>query len=156
MKRSVRIILFAAALLTLSGCVNKFKQVKITSAAIESLSPSGMKRFDAVVALGIDNPAPSFNIMNLKADVRKDTVAILHLTGENVAVQGKSSKVYRVPVTAEIDPSVSLLQLAIMARNFNPELYVVDLSAKAMVAGVGKNLVYNDIPLSSLLEKASQ
>ncbi|MCR5561577.1 MAG: hypothetical protein K6F58_07170 [Bacteroidales bacterium] len=156
MKRNIAIILLAAALLSLTGCVNKFKQVKITSVELESVKPRGMKTYDAVVQLGIENPAPSFNIMNLKADVRRDSLAIIHLSGENVAVAGRSSKVYRVPVTAQIDSSVTLLQLALLARSFNAELYVVDLSAKAMVAGVGKTLEYTGIPLASLLNKASQ
>ena len=156
MKRSTVILLLLAAMLCLSGCVNKFKQVKITSVELESVKPRGMKTYDAVVQLGIENPAPSFNIMNLKADVRRDSLAIVHLSGENVAVAGRSSKVYRVPVTAQIDSAVTLLQLAMLARSFNPELYVVDLSAKAMVGGVGKKLEYNGIPLASLLNKASQ
>jgi len=156
MKRSIKILLLLSAVLCLSGCANKFKQIKITSAAIESVSPAGLKTFDAVVALGIDNPAPAFNIMNLRADVKKDTLAMIHLSGENIAVAGRREQVYKVPVKAQIDSSVTLLQLAIMARNFKPADYTVDISARAVVGGIGKNLSYTGIPLATLLEKASQ
>ena len=156
MKRSIRIILLLAALICLSGCVSKFKQIKITSVSLESVNPVGLKNYDAVVALGIDNPAPSFNIMNLNADVRRDTVPVIHLKGENVAVAGRSSKVYRVPVSVQIDSAVSLLRLAVLARNFKAEDYKVDLSARAVVGGVGKNLSFTDLSLADLMQKANR
>lgn len=156
MKRILRIILLLAALSAISGCANKFKKVKITSVDVESVTPTGLKSFKALVSIGIDNPAPSFNIMNLKADLRRDTVAMMHLYGENLAVEGKCEKVYRLPVTAQIDSAVSLLKMAYLVRSFNPAEYVVDISARAVVGGIGKNLVYKDIPLSSLMDQARQ
>ena len=144
------------ALLCLSGCVNRFKQIKITSVGVESVSPSGLKTFDAVVSLGIDNPAPAFNIMNLMADVKRDTTAMIHLKGENIAVSGRSSRVYRLPVTVQIDPAVSLLQLAILARNFKAEDYTVDVHARAVVGGIGKNLSFEGMSLASLMQKADK
>lgn len=156
MKRSIGIILVLAALLSLGGCANKFKKIKITSVALESVNPTGLKSFDAVVALGINNPAPSFSIMNLKADVWRDSVAMFHARGENVAVAGRSERVYRVPVSGQLDSAVTLLQMAVLLRKFNPAEYTVDLSARAVVGGIGKDLVYTGIPLVSLLEKARQ
>ena len=156
MKKAIKIIVLALALLPMSSCVNKFKQIEITSAAIESVTPKGLKKYDAVVALGVKNPAPAFNLMNLKADVYRDSTAILHLTGENVAVAGRTEKVYKLPVSAQIDSSVTLMQLAILARKFKPEEYTVDVSARAVVGGVGKNLYFSGMSLASLMEKASK
>ncbi len=154
MKRGVRIILLAVALLSLGGCMNKFKQIKITSVTLESVNPTGLKSFDAVVNLGINNPAPSFNIMNLKADVKRDSVAIFHARGENIAVAGRKEQIYRVPVSGQLDSAVTLLQMAVLLRRFDASEYTVDLSARAVVGGIGKDLVYTGIPLASLLEKA--
>lgn len=152
MKRGFKIILpLLVGALCLSGCVNKFKQIKITSASLESIVPTGLKSFDALICLGIDNPAPSFNIMHLKADIMKDSIVVLRAAAENVAVDGKCSREYKIPVNGSIDPGISRFKLAIMARNFNPEEYTVNLSARATIAGIGKDLEYK-LPLGKLLK----
>lgn len=154
MKKGIGIIiLLLFALLSLSGCARKFKQIKITSASLESVIPEGLKNFDAVISLGIDNPAPSFNILHLKADVMKDSIPLLHAAAENVAVEGRCERVYRIPVKGSIDPSTSWLKIALLARHFNPEEYTVDISARATIAGIGKDLAYKGIPLGKLLKK---
>lgn len=156
MRRGIKIILMLiAGTLCLSGCVNKFKRIKITSASLESIIPTGLKSFDALICLGIDNPAPSFNIMNLKADIMKDSIAIIRASSENVAVDGRSSREYKIPVTGSIDPDISWFQLAIMARNFKPDEYIVKLNARATIAGIGKDLEYK-VPLSRLLKKQEE
>ena len=41
-------------------------------------------------------------------------------------------------------------------RKFKPEEYTVDVSARAVVGGVGKNLNFSGMSLASLMEKASK
>lgn len=155
MKKSIVLILTAVLVTaSLSSCVSKFKKVKIVSCDVESFIPSGLKSFNAVAKVGIDNPAPDFNIKNIHATIRKDTLDILYVDAENVAVDAKSNKVYRVPVAGQLSKSVTLLQLALMAKDFKPEDYKVDISGRATVAGnIGKNIKYKDVPLKKFIDK---
>ena len=150
------IVLLTLAAAGVSGCANKFKKVSITSAALESVFPDGLRSFNAVVSIGINNPAPTFDILHLHADVFRDSAAVLHADAENIAVDGRSERTYRIPVKGSFDPGLPLLQLAIMAKNFKPEEYTVSISARARVAGIGKDLAYEGIPLASLLKKEQE
>lgn len=152
--RNVLVALLAAALLQGCGLKKKFSEIKLTSFELASFKPSGLKAFDALVDVGISNPAPSFDIKHLNAVVRKDTSAILHLSAENVSVDGKGEKVYRVPVRGYLDPQYTLMDLAFLASHFNPEGYMVDITARAELgADIGKDLEYKDVPLGKFLRK---
>ena len=155
MKKSIVLVLAAVlAIASLSSCVSKYKKVKIVSCDLESFIPSGLKSFNAVAKVGIDNPAPDFNIKHVHATIKKDTLDILYVDAENVAVDAKCNKVYRVPVAGEISKNINLLQLAIMAKDFKPEDYKVDITGRATVAGnIGKDIKYKDVPLKKFIDK---
>ena len=157
MKKRLAFILAALlAIVCLSSCVSKYKKVKIVSCDVESFLPSGLKAFNAVAKVGIENPAPAFNIKDIQATVRRDTVDVLYINAENVAVDGKCTQVYRVPVAGQLSKGVSLLQLALMAKNLQSEidLYKVDVTGRATVAGnVGKDIKYKDVPLKKFIDK---
>lgn len=157
MKRRIRISLaLLLSVICLSGCMRRFKEIKVTSAALESLQPDGLRNFDAVIGLGISNPAPAFNILHLRAEILRDTLEIAHATAENIAVDGKTERVYSIPVKGGISDGVSLLRVARLLRNFNPDEYTVDVHARASIAGVGKNLEFTGIPLSKLLKESEE
>ncbi|MBO4596191.1 MAG: hypothetical protein J5632_06230 [Bacteroidales bacterium] len=157
MKKSIVLILAAVlAIASLSSCVNKYKKVKIVSCDVESFIPSGLKSFNAVAKVGIDNPAPDFNIKNIRAVVRRDTLEVLYMDAENVAVDAKCNKVYRVPVAGQLSKSVSLIQLVVMAKNLQSEIdaYKVDITGRATVAGnIGKDIKYKDVPLKKFIDR---
>lgn len=146
-------ILLLAAMLAGSCGIRKYKDIKITSFAVESFTPTGLKSLDAVVEVGVDNPAPAFNIMNLEAEIYRDSVHLAHLSAENVAVEGRCDRLYKIPVSGQVDPAVTLLNLMLLAKDFRSEEYSVSIKAKAMIAGIGKDLAFDDIPLERLLKK---
>ena len=144
MKRTLKILLIALlGLLCFSSCVSKYRKVKISSCEIESFLPSGLKGFNAVAKVGIDNPAPDFNIKSIRATIRRDSLE-----------DGKCNKVYKVPVSGQISKSFSLIQVVALASKFNPDEYRVDISGRATVAGnLGKDIEYKNVPLKKFIEK---
>lgn len=153
-RRVIKVFIFLLAAMFACSCgVRKYKDIKITSFAVESVTPSGLKSLDALVEVGIDNPAPAFNIMNLEAEIFRDSVHLAHFSAENVAVEGKCDRLYKIPVSGQIDPAVTLLNLMLLARDFKSEEYSVSVKAKAMIAGIGKELAFDDIPLERLIKK---
>ena len=155
MKRTLKILLIALlGFLCFSSCVSKYRKVKISSCEIESFLPSGLKGFNAVAKVGIDNPAPDFNIKNIRATIRRDSLDLLYINAENIAVDGKCNKVYKVPVSGQISKSFSLIQVVALASKFNPDEYRVDISGRATVAGnLGKDIEYKNVPLKKFIEK---
>ena len=46
------------------------------------------------------------------------------------------------------------MQVLATYKSFNPEEFTIDLHARANIAGkVGKDIEYNDVPLSKLMKK---
>ena len=63
MKRIAKIsLLMLLAAFMLTGCVSKYKKIKVSSFEMESVVPSSLRSANVVVAVGIDNPAPSWQV----------------------------------------------------------------------------------------------
>ena len=66
--------------ISIEGCegVSKIKDIKVTSCGVENYSLKGLRSLDAVLAIGIDNPAMAFTVTGLSG--------ILKYMGEEVAL----------------------------------------------------------------------
>lgn len=138
----------------LTGCVSKYKKVKVTSFELESVVPSSLRSANIVVAVSIDNPAPSFQVRDLEATIKQNGSVMGLVTGEPVSVDGKCERVYRIPLQAQLAEGVGIIQLLATYKNFNPEDFTVDLHARANVAGkIGKDIDYKDVPLSKFMKQ---
>lgn len=155
MKKVLKIcILLMLAGVTLTGCVSKYKKIKVTSFELESVVPSSLRSANVVVAVGINNPAPAFQVRDLEATVKQNGNVMGLVTGEPVSVDGKCERVYRIPLQAQLAEGVGLIQLLATYKSFNPEEFTIDLHARANVAGkIGKDIDYKDVPLTKFLKK---
>lgn len=155
MKKALRIsFLLVAACLLLSGCVSKYKKISVSSFELESVVPTSLRSANVVVAVGIDNPAPSFELRDIEATVKRGEEVMGVVTGEPVSIDGKSERVYRIPLQAQLADGISLMQLLATYKSFNPEDFCLDLHARANVAGkIGKDIDYKDVPLTKFLKK---
>ena len=155
MKKLLKIstLLLVSALL-LTGCVSKYKKIKVSSFNVESVVPSSLRSANVVVAVGINNPAPSFQVRDIEATVKRGDEVMGVVTGEPVSIDGKCDRVYRIPLQAQLAEGISIMQLLAIYKSFNPEEFTLDLHARANVAGkIGKDIEYNDVPLTKFLKK---
>ena len=155
MKRLVRIsLLLLLAAFVLTGCVSKYKKIKVSSFELESVVPSSMRSANVVVAVGINNPAPAFQVRDIEATVKQNGNVMGLVTGEPVSVDGKCERVYRIPLQVQLAEGVGLMQLLATYKSFNPEEFTIDLHARANVAGkIGKDIDYKDVPLTKFMKK---
>ena len=60
-------LLVTSIVTALPGCgsLAKVKEIKVTSCGVESYSMKGLRSLDAVLAIGIDNPAMEFTVNEL-------------------------------------------------------------------------------------------
>ncbi|MBR4821769.1 MAG: hypothetical protein IKZ71_01310 [Bacteroidales bacterium] len=155
MKKAIKIsVLLLLAGMLLTGCVSKFKKISVSSFELESVVPTSLRSANVVVDVGIDNPAPSFQVRDIEATIKQNGNVMGMITGEPVSVDGKCNRVYRVPLKAQIAEGVSLMQVLATYKSFNPEEFTIDLHARANIAGkIGKDIEYNDMPLTKFLKK---
>ena len=155
MRRNLKILvlMLLAALMT-TGCVSKYKKIKISSFELESVVPTSMRSCNAVVVVGIDNPAPSFQIKEIEATLKRDGSVFGTVNGETVSVDAKCNRQYRIPLQAQLAEGVGIMQLYSAYRSFRPEDFTIDLHARAVLAGdIGKTIEYTDVPLTKFIKK---
>ncbi len=136
----------------LSSC-SKVKDIKVTSCALESYSLRGFRSIDAVLAVGIDNPAFAFTVTDLNGIVKYKGEDFATYKADTVSVQKKSARVYDVPCSATLSDGVTLARLLSILKAGNLEGFTTDVVAKVKLrGGAGKTLRINDLDLQELME----
>jgi len=154
MNRVIKFILLIAAAVLVSGCAKSYKDIRVTSLKLVSVSPRGITGIDVLVELGIDNPIAGFEVFDLSGILKMDGKPCLNITADQLVVQGSSSKVYRIPLVGELDGSFNPLMLVTLFQNMDPTRFTADISARVNLrGGVGKVIELKDQPLDILLER---
>lgn len=144
------------SLAALGGCagISKVKDIRVTSCGVESYSLKGLRSIDAVLAIGIDNPAMAFTVTDLNGILKLNGEDVAFYSADTVRVDKKSSKVYDVPCRATLSESVSLMQALQIARKGSLEGLTTDIEAKVKLKnGSGKTLKFKDLDLKEMAER---
>lgn len=157
MKNISKIILGFLIVLSLGsvfpGC-SKVKDIKITSCGLESYSLKGLRSVDAVLAIGIDNPAFAFTVTQIDGLVKYNGEDFATYTADTVAVAKKCSKVYDLPCSATLSDGVSLGKILSIAKNGGLEGFTTDITAKVKLkSGAGTTLKFKDLDLKEMMDE---
>lgn len=145
--RHILIFLAMACMLCLSSGCNKFKDIKVTGAKLESIRPAGLKSVHGTVLVGIDNPTMSFTIKDIEGKVRRKGSPFCSFAADGITVAKKCDDWYRMNGTVMLDPSVSVISILSLVNNFNPDDYTVDLSMRVKLKnGPAARINKKDIP----------
>ena len=159
MKAMRNIFLFLAAALTLvslDGCagLSKIKDIRVTSCGVESYSLKGLRSVDAVLVIGIDNPAMAFKVTRLDGILKYQGEDVAFYTADTLSVDQKSCKVYDLPCTATLSEKVTLVQMLQIAGRGSLEGFTTDIEAKVKLRnGAGKTLKFKNLDLQEMAEK---
>lgn len=156
MKKHLPIIALIISALLMCGCSGHgIKDIKVTSVKIVSVSPRGLNGLDALLELGIHNPAMSFEVTDVTGVAKMDGQECLVVTADQLIVSGKTDKVYSVPLKGSLSEGFNPFQLLnIVGGSMDMSKITVSVKAKvALRGGIGKNIELKDIPLSSLISK---
>lgn len=154
MKRFGAIIL-ALAVLLVAGCGGGIRNISVTSFRLASVNLQGLSGITALAEVGIHNPSAGFEVTDIRAVIRMDGEPFAVLTSDSLAIEGRSDKVYELPVTGRMAGGFNPLHLLRMAGgDWDSGRMTVDVTARVSFrGGVGKNVEYKDIPLDTLMEK---
>ena len=138
MLRFKRILPIVATVLTLclAGCnrIEQIKNIQMTSWALESVTPVGLRGLEAELAVGIENPAMQFTL--------EDIEGVLFYKGTEFVVY-----------TAHLGGEFSLLGALGLLRNYDLADFTTDIQARVRLkSGVSKKLTFKDIPIKELVE----
>ena len=136
-----------------AGCgVTKVKDIKVTSVDFKYFTPTSSRSMEAVLLLGINNPAMAITVSDLEGSVSYGGRPIVLVSGGEIPLEKKSEKVYEVPCSASLADGVSLLGLLpILSAGTGEGLTAEIRMHVATRKGIGTDLVFNDLTVKKLL-----
>ena len=157
MLRFKRILPIVATVLTLclAGCnrIEQIKNIQMTSWALESVTPVGLRGLEAELAVGIENPAMQFTLEDIEGVLFYKGTEFVVYTADPITVKGKSAAVYPLTCAAHLGGEFSLLGALGLLRNYDLADFTTDIQARVRLkSGVSKKLTFKDIPIKELVE----
>lgn len=151
--RRILVAVTAAALtcLVVGSCgVSKIKDIKLVSAGVKYIIPTSLRTFDAMLELGIDNPAMTFNVSGIDGGIRVDEVPFATFTAGEVRVEGKQIIRYELPCSITLEPGISLIDVLKLSTRRSLDGIKADINLKvASKNGTFKApLSYKDLDLA--------
>lgn len=151
-----RVILIAvsAMALCLTGCkdIQNIKNIKVTSVAVETISPNGLRGMTVGLAVGVDNPSFHVDLSEINGALKLSGKVLGRVTMDPFTLHGKSAEIYHLRAFVTIEQGVTLSELAALLDMETLNQCMVDVSARATLKnGLSKVLNFNDIPVKDLL-----
>lgn len=154
MKNTVRLFIIALAAFCLCSCAQSFKDIKVTSCELVSLSPRGLSALDATVSVGVDNPTVQVTLSQAYGLVKMNGEPCLHITADDVTLAPKTEDIYTLELHGNIDSNFNPFQLITLFREPDWSVMTMDIWFRGTLKnGLGKDFEYKDIPLKDLLDK---
>ena len=142
-----------ATMLCLTGCKN-VKDIRITSAKLESVSPRGFKSLDVFFTVGVDNPARQVKISEIDGSLKHSGKVIGKLAMDPFVLTARSSETYTFKANVSLAKGAGFKDLMMLASPDGLNECTVDLTAKAAYGiGAPMPVKLKDIPLKELLDK---
>lgn len=151
-----RVILIAvsAMALCLTGCkdIQNIKNIKVTSVAVETVSPNGLRGMTVGLAVGVDNPSFHVDLSEINGALKLSGKVLGRVTMDPFTLHGKSAEIYHLRAVVTIEQGVTLSELAALLDMETLNQCMVDVSVRATLKnGLSKVLNFNDIPVKDLL-----
>ena len=153
MKKILIETLLALSVIMISGC-GKIEDIRITSARLVQITPSGLRGVKAIVEVGVDNPSMTFTVSDISGTVYyKGARYVDFEAAEPIVVKKKTSELHTVEVDGRVSDGVSLLSVLSLARNFDMNQVSVDIEASVKAKGIKKKISLKQVPLNKLAGK---
>ncbi len=151
------IVAALAAVFCLSSCggIRKLEDLKVTSASITSISPSGLKSASINLEVGVDNPGTQVTLSEISCNLERFGKVLGMVAVDPFTIEAKTEKTYSLKADVTLGQGMNLLDMAqFLDKNAINEM-TADIKARVQLkGGASKNLVFNDIPLKKLIETA--
>ena len=148
------LIILSVCITLLAGCGGSVNDIEVTTFNIISVTPRGATELYATIELGIRNPIMAFTLQDMEGTIKMDGQPCIRFTADQLMVDGKSDKVYVIPVKGKLMDEFNPWQLLSVLKDNDFSKMTVDASARvSLKPGVGKNIAFKDMSLEKLLKK---
>ena len=157
MRRKAYIPFILVLCLLMSGCsgLNRLRNIRVTSAELESASPRGFRSLAGTVLLGIESPEGYTEFFDTEGYISRLGVKIGTFDVEPVILDAGGSQSCRLFVTVSLMPDISVMEVLSLMSDFNLNDYTLDL--KTMVRfrpdAKGIKLSFKDKTVSDIINR---
>lgn len=154
MKRVIAILI--VCILALSGCSSGFKDIRITSCNLVSITPMGLSSVEAKVEMGILNPTVQFTLSNVTGCLKLGDKPYILLTTGDITVAANSEAVYPLEVLGTLAEGTNPFVVLSILTSAKLDLSTFKADVKAHITlknGVGKDIELKDLPLTDIVKK---
>lgn len=144
------VMLLCVMALCFSGCA-KLKDIRPVSGRIESIMPSGLRSVVVTACVGIDNPASQVTVSDIEGRISHSGKVLGRVSVDPVVLQPRTEQEYHLRAVLTLEENVSLMEVLALAGKGGLDNCMADVSFKATLKGVSKNMKYENIPLKKLL-----
>ncbi len=142
-----------ASVLLLAGC-RDYRDIRVTSCSIESLSPHGLRSAGIALCVGVSNPAREIRLSDMEGTVRLGGEALGTFNAEPVVIPAKSFSEVDVDAQVHADASMSFMQAISLFSRLDPKECTVDISLTVKIkGGLRKRLSFKNVPVMDFLRK---
>lgn len=152
--KRILLIAVSAMALCLTGCkdIKNIKNIKVTSVAVETITPNGLRGMVIGLAVGIDNPSFNVDLSEINGALKLSGKVLGRVRMDPFTLHGRSAETYHLRAVVAIEKGVTLSELAVLLDMETLNRCMVDVSARATLkSGLSKVLKFNDIPVKDLL-----
>ncbi len=155
MRKSVFCLFLVLCLLPVSCSMRAYREIRVTSARLVSVAPDGLSALNALVEIGVDNPAGNVTVSDLDVMARFRGQDAMVFTADPVTLEGRTERLYELPLQGRLADGFNPFQLlSLLGGNFSYEDLSFSLRCRATLPnGLGKNIELKDMPLSQLMEQ---
>lgn len=148
--RSFLLLLTVIVGMTLTSC-GKVGEISITSAGIESITPKGLRGFDAVVLLGIHNPTMEFTVSSVEGNVLHDGSEFATFSADTITVARKSDRVYSLPCSLTLTDRLAIVRLLPKLTSGDMEGITANVTARLRLrSGLRLRLKFKDLDIQEM------
>ncbi len=146
---------FLVTVFCLSSCggIRKLEEMKVTSANIVSIMPSGLKGAALNLQVSVDNPGVQVSLSDISCDVKHSGKVLGKVAVDPFTLHGKSAETYDIKADVRLGDGITFLDLGRLLDKSALDNASVDFSAKVQLKnGAVRDLKFNDVPLMKLIE----
>jgi len=152
MKRLV--LLAVAALMALVSCGPSYREVKVTSFAVESITPVGFNSFKLQLGIGVDNPSKGFSLQDVDVTMNMAGRPTLYLSADEVVVEGATARKYKVPVSGRFAGQFNIFRLLSLGESLYGDDVTMDVKCRLVTSsGFGKKVDMKGLEVKNLLKR---
>ena len=151
--KAYRLISIAFMVLLLGSCA-KVTQLGVTSFALDSVTPRGLRALTLTMSVGVHNPAKEITLSEISGEAVVSGKVIGNVAVAPVVLTARKDSSYTVKADLTLAEGVSVFEVLALAKDKSAiENGTANVYAKAKLkGGPSKKIKMEDVPLKKLLE----